>query len=142
MMAAGRPALAFLFGSGKTAANSALLFLEGAFLSAAAFMLLCLVYALLLRYLHRQNFRFQTLIEALSPVSLYVGLFQLMALFSLRASLISASILVLFGLGLSLLVQFFTMRKLTNMEENQLVMLVFSTSFLTASVAGLVIGLL
>jgi hypothetical protein len=142
LTAAGSPALAFLFGSGKSATNPSLLFLEGTVLSAAAFMLLCLAYSLLLRYLHRQNFRFLTLLEALSPVSLYIGLFQLLALFSLRTSLISAAILILFGLGLSLLVQFFAMRKLTNMEENQLVMLVFSTSFLTASIVGLVIGLL
>lgn len=137
----GNPLFAALFGSSAAALHPGLLFLGGAALSLTSLLLLGLAYSLLLRYAHRRTFRFQALAEALGPVSLYLGLFLLFALFSLRTSVITAAILLLTGLAVSLLVQFFTIRQLTAMDENRLVMLVFSASFLSSSVIGLLFGL-
>lgn len=141
MTAAGRPSLSPLFGTGAATRHPALLFAEGAALSLAALLLLGLAYSLLLRFVHRKTFRFQILADTLAPVSLYLGLFMFFALFSIRTSMITATVLLLTGFAVSLLVQFFTIRQLTAMEENRLVMLVFSASFLSSSVFGILVGL-
>lgn len=108
----------------------------------AALILWSLSYLLLLKYVHRQPVRLQRVAEAMTPVSLYLGLFLLGALFSVRTSPITSAVLVMLGLAVGLLTQFFSIRQMTAMEENRLVMLVFSASFLASTVLGTLLGLL
>jgi len=135
------PAILAILGWSPVTARPAYLFVSGAVLSLAAILILGLAYQLMLRYIHRKPFPFQKIAEALGPVSLYMNLFLIFSLLSLRTSLITASVILLSGMMVSLLVQFFSFRQLTAMEENRLVMLVFSASFLSMSLIGLLAGL-
>lgn len=141
MTAARQPALAILLGPAFALYQPALQFAAGAAISLAALLLWSLSYMLLLKYAYRQPVRLHRIAEAMTPVSLYLGLFLTAALFSVRSSPISSVVLVMLGLAVGLLTQFFSMRQMTAMEENRLVMLVFSASFLASTVLGTLLGL-
>ena len=142
-MSAGRqPALAVLAGPAIALAHPALQFAVGAAVSLTALLLWSLAYMLLLKYAYRQPVRLQRIAEAMTPVSLYLGLFLIAAFFSVRSSPITSAVLVILGLAVGLLTQFFSMRQMTAMDENRLVMLVFSASFLASTVLGTFLGFL
>jgi len=143
MMTAGQqPALAVLMGPAIALAHPAFQFAAGAGISLSAILLWSLAYMLLLKYAYRQPVRLQRVAEAMTPVSLYLGLFLMAALFSVRSSPITSAVLVILGLAIGLLAQYFAIRQMTAMEENRLVMLVFSASFLASTVLGTLLGFL
>jgi len=142
LTAARQPALAIVLGPALAAAHPAVQFAAGAAVSLTALMLWSLAYMLLLKHAYRQPTRLQRIAEAMTPVSLYVGLFLVAALFSIRSSPISSAVLVMLGMAVGLLTQFLSMRQMTAMEENRLVMLVFSASFLASTVLGTLLGFL
>lgn len=118
-----------------------LLFAEGMALGIAAILLLALFYRLAMLFLHRRNYAYHILFDALSPVALYTGLAMLLVFLALQTSLFSALTVLAVGLGISHLVQFFVIRQLTNLDENHSIVLVLVANLLCMSALGVVLSL-
>lgn len=140
MSAIRNPQIALISGS-VTTLPGILVLLEGMALGVSFMLLLALFYRLAFRFLHRRAYPYQAVFKALSPVALYGGLALMLVFMSFQASLFSGLTLLAAGLGYSQLIQYFVIRQLANLDENNSAVLVLIANLLCLSAMGVILSL-